>query len=190
MEGDKTQDQFAMGKQQKMQLPGYLSGHADMYDRRLQSKFHDKDLDYSTKKQKTALMHELNEIKPTSAFPGPTPSMFGGNKMIYNQQMMGSKLGSTYQLQADDDERGRANLHKIMEGISKPAIRRMARRGGVKRISGKMHFEARHAMGKFMTKVLRDCMVYMAHGKRNTVRPRDIVNSLKRHGRTIYGYGN
>ena len=42
-----------------------------------------------------------------------------------------------------------------IEGITKPAIRRLARRGGVKRISGLIYEEARHCLKKFLEDVQR-----------------------------------
>ena len=42
-----------------------------------------------------------------------------------------------------------------IEGITKPAIRRLARRGGVKRISGLMYQETRGVMKTFLETVIK-----------------------------------
>ena len=74
-------------------------------------------------------------------------------------------------------------------GVTKPAIRRMARRGGVKRFSGSIYEETRSVLKVFMEEIIRDAIVYCEHNKRKTVSVFDVVYSLNRHGRTIYGFG-
>jgi histone H4 len=76
-----------------------------------------------------------------------------------------------------------------LEGITKPAIRRIARRGGVKRISGLIYQETRGVMKVFLENVLRDAVTYTEHARRKTVTAMDIVHALKRQGRTLYGFG-
>uniref|UniRef100_A0A8C9YFU7 Histone H4 n=1 Tax=Sander lucioperca TaxID=283035 RepID=A0A8C9YFU7_SANLU len=50
--------------------------------------------------------------------------------------------------------------HKVLrdniQGITKPAIRRLARRGGVKRISGLIYEETRGVLKMFLENVWRD----------------------------------
>ncbi|KAJ8349281.1 hypothetical protein SKAU_G00244110, partial [Synaphobranchus kaupii] len=53
-------------------------------------------------------------------------------------------------------------------GITKPAIRRLARRGGVKRISGLIYEETRGVLKVFLENVIRDAVTYTEHAKRNT----------------------
>jgi histone H4 len=74
-------------------------------------------------------------------------------------------------------------------GLSKPDIRRLARRAGVVRISGTIYDTTRDVLKKFVTKILHDCMVMTEHSKRSTVTARDVVYALKRHGHSLYGYG-
>jgi histone H4 len=62
-------------------------------------------------------------------------------------------------------KRHRKVLRDNIQGITKPAIRRLARRGGVKRISGLIYVETRG------------------------VTAMDVVYALKRQGRTLYGFG-
>ena len=97
-----------------------------------------------------------------------------------------------------------------MLGITKPAIRRLARRGGVKRISGLIYEETRGVLKIFLEnvrylasfpcliktdplsflQVIRDSVTYTEHAKRKTVTALDVVYALKRSGRTLYGFGS
>mmetsp|Transcript_42972 Transcript_42972/g.97758 ORF Transcript_42972/g.97758 Transcript_42972/m.97758 type:complete len:141 (+) Transcript_42972:378-800(+) len=74
-------------------------------------------------------------------------------------------------------------------GITKPAIRRLARRGGVKRISGLIYEETRSVLKVFLENVIRDAVTYTEHARRKTVTAMDVVYALKRQGRTLYGFG-
>lgn len=76
-----------------------------------------------------------------------------------------------------------------IQGITKPAIRRLARRGGVKRISGLIYEETRGVLKIFLENVIRDSVTYTEHAKRKTVTALDVVYALKRSGRTLYGFG-
>jgi histone H4 len=73
-----------------------------------------------------------------------------------------------------------------MLGISKPAIRRLARRGGVKRLSGLVYDETRNSLKLFLDRVLRDTISYMEHARRKTVTTMDVIYALKRQGHTLY----
>merc|ERR1712232_1006446 len=85
--------------------------------------------------------------------------------------------------------RHRKVLKDNIAGITKPAIRRLARRGGVKRISGLIYEETRGVLKTFLENVLRDSITYTEHARRKTVTALDIVYALKRQGRTLYGFG-
>jgi histone H4 len=86
-------------------------------------------------------------------------------------------------------KRHRKVLRDNIQGITKPAIRRLARRGGVKRISGLIYEETRHVLKAFLDHVVKDAVAYCEHAKRKTVTSLDVVYSLKRQGRTLYGFG-
>ncbi len=90
--------------------------------------------------------------------------------------------------------KGGAKRHRIvlrdnLQGITKPAIRRLARRGGVKRISGLVYEETRGVLKIFLENVIRDSTLYTIHSRRMTVTAMDVVYALKRQGRTLYGFG-
>ncbi|PNH11550.1 Histone H4 [Tetrabaena socialis] len=67
-------------------------------------------------------------------------------------------------------KRHRKVLPDNIQGVTKPAIRRLARRGGVKRISGLIYEETRR------------------HACRMTVTAVDVAYALKRQGHTLYGF--
>ncbi|KAJ7812769.1 hypothetical protein B0H13DRAFT_2383041 [Mycena leptocephala] len=80
-------------------------------------------------------------------------------------------------------------LRDNIQGITKPAIRRLARRGGVKRISGLIYEETRGVLKIFLENAIRDSVTYAVHAKRKTVTALDVVYALKRSGCTLYGFG-
>ena len=86
-------------------------------------------------------------------------------------------------------KRHRKILRDNIQGITKPAIRRLARRGGVKRISNLIYEETRTVLRVFLESVIRDSVTYTDHAKRKTVTALDVVYALKRQGRTLYGFG-
>lgn len=85
-------------------------------------------------------------------------------------------------------KRHRRVLRENIKGITKPAIRRMARRGGVKRIGGNIYEETRGTIKAFLEGVIADTVVYTEHSRRRTVTVGDVIYALKRQGRTLYGY--
>ena len=86
--------------------------------------------------------------------------------------------------------RRRRPTRENIQGITKPAIRRLARRGGVKRISGDVYEETRGVLKVFLENVLRHAVTYAEHARRKTVSAMDVVHALKRQGRTLYGFGD
>lgn len=80
-------------------------------------------------------------------------------------------------------------LRETILGVTKPAIRRLARRGGVKRISSLVYEETRAVLKGFLENVIRDSVTYTEHAKRKTVTALDVVYALKRQGKTLYGFG-
>lgn len=87
-------------------------------------------------------------------------------------------------------KRHRKVLRDNIQGITKPAIRRLAKRGGVKRISGLIYEETRGVLKVFLEQIIRDAVTYTEHARRKTVTTNDILFALKRQGRTLYGFGD
>ena len=85
--------------------------------------------------------------------------------------------------------RRRNVLRDNIQGISKPEIRRLARRGGVKRLSGLIYEETRGVLKVFLKNVIGDAVEYAHHSRRNTISAMDIVYALKHQGCTLYGFG-
>ncbi|KAE9385649.1 hypothetical protein BT96DRAFT_572419 [Gymnopus androsaceus JB14] len=86
-------------------------------------------------------------------------------------------------------KRHRRILRDNIQGITKPAIGRLARRGGVKRNSGLIYEETRGELKTFLENVVRDSVTYTEHAKRKTVTGLDVVHALKQSGLTLYGFG-
>jgi histone H4 len=73
--------------------------------------------------------------------------------------------------------------------ITNGSVRRLARRGGVKRISYASHDSVREYVDDFLERVVRDSLTYAEHARRLTITAMDVVYALKKNGRVIYGYG-
>ncbi|CAI2382384.1 unnamed protein product [Moneuplotes crassus] len=84
---------------------------------------------------------------------------------------------------------GNRTFREAIMGITKPAIRRLARRGGVKRISSLIYPETRFVLYEYLKKVIKDSMTYTIHSRRKTVFALDVVMALKRQGNSLYGFG-
>ena len=76
----------------------------------------------------------------------------------------------------------------LVSGISNGAIRRLARRGGIKRISEGVYSEIRSIFIRFVDKLATDSYNYCECAKRKTILPIDVIYALKRQGRNLYGY--
>mmetsp|Transcript_23787 Transcript_23787/g.54209 ORF Transcript_23787/g.54209 Transcript_23787/m.54209 type:complete len:104 (-) Transcript_23787:145-456(-) len=86
-------------------------------------------------------------------------------------------------------KRHRKALRDTIHSITKPAIRRLARRGGVKRISGLIYEETRGILKVYLEDLIRDTVTYTEHARRLTVTAMDVMHALKRQGKTLYGFG-
>ena len=86
--------------------------------------------------------------------------------------------------------RHRRPVRDNIYGITCGDIRRLARRGGVKRISGLIYDEARQVLKLFLEAVLKDAVLYAEHANRKTVYALDVLYALKRRGRVLYGFEN
>ena len=103
---------------------------------------------------------------------------FKGGKGVGGKGKVGTKRSTS-----------RRQSRATIEGITKPAIRRLARRGGVKRLSSFIYDDSRQVLKGFLEGIVRDSVTYTEHARRKTVTAMDVVYALKRQGRTIYGFG-
>ncbi|EOA86963.1 hypothetical protein ACJQWK_08814 [Exserohilum turcicum] len=75
-----------------------------------------------------------------------------------------------------------------IHGITKGDIRRLARRGGVKRISAIVYSDVRQALKDRLALILRDICAIIDSSGRKTVSVTDVVFALRRRGNPIYGF--
>jgi histone H4 len=101
-----------------------------------------------------------------------------------------SRIGVAGKTFKRNTARNRKILRDNIHGITKPDIRRLARRGGVKRISATIYEDARQALKAFLEKILRDCAAFVDYRRAKTVTVTDVIYSLRRNGRTLYGFDN
>lgn len=91
------------------------------------------------------------------------------------------------------DQGPKRHRHRVLrdniQGVTQPALRRLARRAGVKRISGLIYDDTRLALKVFLDRTLHDAIAYTEHARRKTVTAMDVVYALKKQGKTIYGFG-
>lgn len=86
-------------------------------------------------------------------------------------------------------KRHRKKTNNAVKGITRLDIRRLARKGGCKRIDGLVYDATRDVLKEFLRAVLKDTVQYTESAKRKTVTAMDVVYALKRQGRTMYGFG-
>jgi histone H4 len=113
----------------------------------------------------------------------PKTDCFNSSQIMSGRGKGGKGLGK------GGAKRHRKVLRDNIQGITKPAIRRLARRGGVKRISGLIYEETRGVLKVFLENCIRDAVTYTEHARRKTVTAMDVVYALKRQGKTLYGFG-
>ncbi|OHW91379.1 histone h4 [Colletotrichum incanum] len=114
---------------------------------------------------------------------GPT----GGKRGTASKVPTGGK-SKTVLHAAAGAKRHRKIAKDCIRGITKPAIRRLARRGGVKRISAMIYDDARSALDAWLRDVLRDCITYTEHRGAKTITIYDVLHALRRKGTPIYGF--
>ncbi|KAK4191961.1 histone H4.2 [Podospora australis] len=110
---------------------------------------------------------------------GPSSSSVGGKSVLASRPGVGGKQGA---------KRHRKIAKDTLRGITKPAIRRLARRGGVKRISAGIYDEIRQALKSRLEMILQDVVTYTEYRKAKTVTANDVIFALRRIGKPIYGF--
>jgi len=75
----------------------------------------------------------------------------------------------------------------VLTALTKPAVRRLCRRGGIKRISGLIYDKIREKGTLFLNQILFDAITYCDYAKRKTLTADDVKYSFKKNGRSIYG---
>ena len=86
-------------------------------------------------------------------------------------------------------KRHRKVLKDNLLGITKADIRRLARRGGITRMSAEVYDVAREIIRSYLMRLVSDTVTYTQHANRKTIVALDVVYALKRQGRHLYGFG-
>ena len=73
--------------------------------------------------------------------------------------------------------------------LTRGGIRRLARRGGIRRISDGVYSEVRDFVDYFLTTVVKDSAIFAENARRKTITAMDVIYALKRSGRSLLGYG-
>jgi histone H4 len=109
--------------------------------------------------------------------------------------MVAIKRKSKSKTKGRSKKRGASSKKKLMDdesyygsGISDGAIRRLARRGGIKRISADSFQEVRGIYLRFLDVLVTHAVAYTECAQRKTVRAVDVIYALKKQGRNLYGY--
>ncbi len=71
-------------------------------------------------------------------------------------------------------------------GITKGDIRRLARKGGVARISSFVYDDARVAIKGFLEHVVKNSIIYSDYARRKTVTAMDVIYALKKINHPLY----
>ncbi|MGL5745504.1 MAG: histone H4 [Cetobacterium sp.] len=72
------------------------------------------------------------------------------------------------------------------KGLSSGDIKRLARRGGVKRISKSIYADVQASLYEFVKDIVNAAAVYTEHAKRKTVTTTDVCMALKSRNVTLY----
>ncbi|KAF4454508.1 histone H4 [Fusarium austroafricanum] len=114
------------------------------------------------------------------------PNVSGGKVMPYQKkgQVIRGASGKTIL----SGRRHRKIIKDSIRGVTRPAIRRLARRGGVKRISAGIYDEIRDALKARLEMILQNCVIYVEYRNAKTVTVHDVIHSLTRIGRPLWGF--
>lgn len=75
----------------------------------------------------------------------------------------------------------------IESGITKPGVKRLARRAGAKRVSGDVVSETQQLTKERLTSVIRVANALREYRRRPTLKQSDVTEALKRLRNPIYG---
>ena len=78
------------------------------------------------------------------------------------------------------------DLREPIDRITKPALRRICRRAGIKRINGHTYDEMKGVLNTFTENLCQMAMCYMSHARRSTVSVIDVQYAGRRMGKEIY----
>ena len=114
------------------------------------------------------------DLKYLASFSGPSKSL------VSSKRYKGTGNGGA--------KSHRKSKNTALQGINQASIRKIARKGGVKRISGLVYEVTRDVLKDFLYKLIQDTVHYTECAKRKTVTSMDVMMALKRQGRYLYGF--
>ncbi|PPR06951.1 hypothetical protein CVT24_011014 [Panaeolus cyanescens] len=79
-------------------------------------------------------------------------------------------------------------LKPALSEIKNPSVRRVARKGGVKRMDSTVSSKAKDAMRAYLHAVVHDAVIYTENGKRKTLTALDVQRALRRSQDGLYGF--
>lgn len=80
-----------------------------------------------------------------------------------------------------------SNVDTPAPKIRKPALKRLCRRAGIKRLDGKTYGEIRTTLNDFLKPIIRQSLLVMRHSGRKTVTSDDVVFVMKTNQLPVYG---
>jgi histone H4 len=93
---------------------------------------------------------------------------------------------------ANKRKKGRRNvLGLAYEGqnfVGRGDIRRLVRRGGVRRLSRDVYPEVADCILNFLNQMVKDSLAFTTHCRRKTVLVKDVIFAAKRHRRQFIGF--
>ena len=78
-------------------------------------------------------------------------------------------------------------LKNNIQGLTRPALKRLGRKAGAKRIGGDVYDEVREAVKNFMDDLIKKSIIFTEHSKRKTVNEYDVKEALRIKGVKFYG---
>lgn len=72
--------------------------------------------------------------------------------------------------------------------LSKMTIRRLARRGGIKRLAAQIYEEIERVVHSFLLKIVFDATQISNYTRRGYVATEDVLQALKQNGQKLYGF--
>lgn len=104
----------------------------------------------------------------------------------YSRDMTNESMYRAYQ---NTTMHSQGTLKAASKGIGRKALRGLAKKGGVMRMTRESEDDFRDAALAFVTEAVRHSITYAEYGRRVTVKLDDVLRALKVMGRQIYGYG-
>lgn len=132
--------------------------------------------------QTTAVVDEVTETVEKKPNPKPAPKPKNTAAKKPPPPRYGQGKGKS-----NSNLRRHKNKSKVLRGIPRPAIRRLARRGGVKRISATIYDIVQEEIGLCLESLVYNAMVRTEHARRKTVVLDDVLQSFRFHGINLYG---